>query len=82
MKQNKRLLLKKQAFHIISFVVGAFLFFNFGCKTTTTVTSNAELIHIDSSLSSEVLAQKMIQPYKESLDAEMNEVLVTSLSMS
>ncbi len=78
MKQIKRQLLKKQAFHIISFVFGAFLFLNLGCKSTTTITSNAELIHIDSSLSAEVLAQQMIQPYKESLDAEMNEVLVIS----
>lgn len=78
MKQIKRLLLKKQAFHIISFVFGAFLFLNLGCKSTTTITSNAQLIHVDSSLSAEVLAQQMIQPYKESLDAEMNEVLVIS----
>ena len=78
LKQIKLQLLKKQAFHIISFVFGAFLFLNLGCKTSTTITSNAELIRIDSSLSAEVLAQKMIQPYKESLDAEMNEVLVIS----
>lgn len=78
MKQIKLQLLKKKAFHIISFVFGAFLFLNLGCKSTTTITSNAELIHINSSLNDEVLAQKMIQPYKESLDAEMNEVIVTS----
>lgn len=78
MKQIKLQLLKKQAFHIISFVFGAFLFLNLGCKSTTTITSNAELIHIDSSLSAEVFAQKMIQPYKIALDSEMNEVLVIS----
>lgn len=70
--------MNKKIFYIISFIVGTLLFLNFGCKTSTTITSNAELIQIDTSISSEVLAQQMIRPYKESLDSEMNEVLVIS----
>ena len=70
--------MKKQSFYIISFIAFSFFLVLNGCKTNEGYTAKSNTIKIDSTLSSLESTETFIQPYKESLDAEMNEVLVYS----
>lgn len=70
--------MKKQSFYIISFYTICFVLIGFGCKSNSSYSSSAEIIKIDSTLNSLESTEALIKPYKESLDAEMNEVLVYS----
>lgn len=70
--------MKKQSFYTISFIAFSFFLVLNGCKTNEGYTAKSNTIKIDSSLSSLESTETFIQPYKESLDAEMNEVLVYS----
>jgi len=70
--------LKKQSFYTLSFIAFSFFLVLNGCKTNEGYTAKSNTIKIDSTLSSLESTETFIQPYKESLDAEMNEVLVYS----
>ncbi|MGE0560747.1 MAG: 5'-nucleotidase C-terminal domain-containing protein [Flavobacteriales bacterium] len=70
--------MKKQSFYIISFIAISFFLVLNGCKTNQNYTAKSNTIKIDSTLSSLESTEAFIQPYKESLDAEMNEILVYS----
>lgn len=70
--------MKKQSFYTISFIAFSFFLVLNGCKTNEGYTAKSNTIKIDSTLSSLESTETFIQPYKESLDAEMNEVLVYS----
>ncbi|MDF1672868.1 MAG: 5'-nucleotidase [Vicingaceae bacterium] len=50
----------------------------FACSPSTKYTSKKSSITVDSTLTNHELAQNLINPYKEKLDTEMNEVLVIS----
>lgn len=70
--------MKKQSFNTISFIAFSFFLVLNGCKTNEGYTAKSNTIKIDSTLNSLESTEAFIQPYKESLDAEMNEVLVYS----
>lgn len=70
--------MKKQSFYTISFIAFSFFLVLNGCKTNEGYTAKSNTIKIDSTLNSLESTETFIQPYKESLDAEMNEVLVYS----
>ncbi|MCB0381039.1 MAG: 5'-nucleotidase C-terminal domain-containing protein [Flavobacteriales bacterium] len=70
--------MKKQSFYTISFIAFSFFLVLNGCKTNEGYTAKSNTIKIDSTLNSLESTKTFIQPYKESLDAEMNEVLVYS----
>lgn len=70
--------MKKQSFYTISFIAFSFFLIFNGCKTNQNYTVQSNIIKIDSNLSSLESTEAFLQPYKESLDAEMNEVLVYS----
>ncbi len=70
--------MKKQSFYTISFIALSFILVINGCKTNPSYSAKSNTIKIDSTLNSLESTEALIKPYKESLDAEMNEVLVYS----
>lgn len=70
--------MKKQSFYTISLLISVIALTIIGCKTNSTYRVKAKQISIDSTLQSLEAIETLIKPYKDSLDAEMNEVLVFS----
>ncbi|HRN40663.1 MAG TPA: 5'-nucleotidase C-terminal domain-containing protein [Vicingus sp.] len=70
--------MNKKIFHIISFVVGFTLIMVVGCKSSVYHPPSWNYLTVDSSITEHQQAKQLIEPYKNALDSEMNEVLVFS----
>ncbi|MBX2959118.1 MAG: 5'-nucleotidase C-terminal domain-containing protein [Flavobacteriales bacterium] len=70
--------MNKKIFYIISFVVGFTLIMGIGCKSSQHHPPSWNYLTVDSSITEHQQAKQLIEPYKNALDSEMNEVLVFS----